>query len=60
MGRCKVAIIGGGPKGIYGFERLTAWLKIHPSSQKPRSIFLTDRIHLGQVKTTGLSSRPIC
>lgn len=34
MGRCKVAIIGGGPKGIYGFERLTAWLKIHPSSQK--------------------------
>lgn len=34
MGRCKVAIIGGGPKGIYGFERLTAWLKIHPPSEK--------------------------
>lgn len=30
----KVAIIGGGPKGIYGFERLTAWLKIHPPSEK--------------------------
>ena len=28
----KVAIIGGGPKGIYGFERLAAWLKIHPPS----------------------------
>ena len=26
----KVAIIGGGPKGIFGFERLTAWLKIYP------------------------------
>ena len=30
----KVAIIGGGPKGIYGFERLAAWLKIHPPSEK--------------------------
>lgn len=30
----KVAIIGGGPKGIYGFERLTAWLKIHPPSER--------------------------
>lgn len=38
MGRCKiirkVAIIGGGPKGIFGFERLTAWLKIHPPSER--------------------------
>lgn len=34
MERCKVAIIGGGPKGIYGFERLAAWLKIHPPSEK--------------------------
>lgn len=38
MGRCKiirkVAIIGGGPKGIYGFERLTAWLKIQPPSER--------------------------
>jgi hypothetical protein len=30
----KVAIIGGGPKGIYGFERLTAWLKIYPPSER--------------------------
>lgn len=30
----KVAIIGGGPKGIYGFERLTAWLKINPPSDR--------------------------
>ena len=30
----KVAIIGGGPKGIYGFERLTAWLKMNPPSGK--------------------------
>lgn len=30
----KIAIIGGGPKGIYGFERLVAWLKIHPPSEK--------------------------
>lgn len=30
----KVAIIGGGPKGIYGFERLTAWLKVHPPSER--------------------------
>lgn len=29
----KIAIIGGGPKGIYGFERLTAWLKIYPPSE---------------------------
>ena len=28
----KVAIIGGGPKGIYGFERLAAWLKVCPPS----------------------------
>lgn len=38
MGECKtiqkVAIIGGGPKGIYGFERLTSWLKIHPPTEK--------------------------
>lgn len=30
----KVAIIGGGPKGIYGFERLTAWLKICTPSER--------------------------
>jgi len=30
----KVAIIGGGPKGIYGFERLTACLKVHPPSKR--------------------------
>ncbi|REL32908.1 hypothetical protein DYD21_13905 [Rhodohalobacter sp. SW132] len=30
----KVAIIGGGPKGIYGFERLAAWLKVCPPSEK--------------------------
>ena len=30
----KVAIIGGGPKGLYGFERLTAWLNIHSPSEK--------------------------
>ena len=30
----KVAIIGGGPKGLYGFERLTAWLKVHPPSEQ--------------------------
>ncbi|MEX2351366.1 MAG: FAD/NAD(P)-binding protein [Balneolaceae bacterium] len=30
----KVAIIGGGPKGIYGFERLAAWLKIQPPSER--------------------------
>ena len=30
----KVAIIGGGPKGIYGFERLTAWLKICPPLER--------------------------
>ncbi len=26
----KIAIIGGGPKGIYGFERLAAWFKVNP------------------------------
>ena len=30
----KVAIIGGGPKGTYGFERLTAWFKIQPPSER--------------------------
>lgn len=30
----KVAIIGGGPKGIYGFERLTAWLKAKPPFER--------------------------
>ena len=30
----KIAIIGGGPKGIFGFERLSAWLKAHPPSVK--------------------------
>lgn len=30
----RVAIIGGGPKGIYGFERLTAWLKINPPMER--------------------------
>lgn len=28
----KIAIIGGGPKGIYGFERLAAWFKVNPPS----------------------------
>lgn len=30
MGRCKIAIIGGGPKGMYGFERLAAWFAVNP------------------------------
>ena len=38
MGDCKtirkVAIIGGGPKGLYGFERLAAWLTINPPSER--------------------------
>ena len=40
----KVAIIGGGPKGIYGFERLTAWLKIHPPSKRTE-IHIFNRSH---------------
>ncbi len=30
----KVAIIGGGPKGTYGFERLTAWLNLYPPAER--------------------------
>lgn len=30
----KIAIIGGGPKGIYGFERLAAWFKVNPPSKE--------------------------
>ncbi|MCC5906336.1 MAG: FAD/NAD(P)-binding protein [Balneolaceae bacterium] len=30
----KVAIIGGGPKGIYAFERLAAWFKVKPPSER--------------------------
>lgn len=30
----RVAIIGGGPKGIYGFERLAAWFKVNPPSER--------------------------
>lgn len=30
----KIAIIGGGPKGIYGFERLVAWFNVNPPSEK--------------------------
>ena len=29
----KIAIVGGGPKGMYGFERLSAWLKMYPPSE---------------------------
>lgn len=29
---CKIAIIGGGPKGMYGFERLAAQFKANPPS----------------------------
>lgn len=30
----KVAIVGGGPKGLYAFERLSAQLKAHPPADK--------------------------
>ncbi len=30
----KIAIIGGGPKGLYGFERLAAQFKAHPPSDR--------------------------
>ncbi len=30
----KIAIIGGGPKGIYGFERLAAWFKVNPPTER--------------------------
>jgi hypothetical protein len=30
----KIAIIGGGPKGIYGFERLAAWFNVNPPSER--------------------------
>lgn len=46
----KVAIIGGGPKGIYGFERLAAWLKLHrPSARAEIHIFnRTDSFGAGE------------
>ena len=30
----RIAIIGGGPKGLYGFERLTAWLNLYPPPER--------------------------
>ncbi|MCP1673595.1 hypothetical protein J2T57_000694 [Natronocella acetinitrilica] len=30
----KVAILGGGPKGLYGFERLAAWLNANQPSER--------------------------
>ncbi|NOK57528.1 MAG: 2,3-diaminopropionate biosynthesis protein SbnA [Chloroflexi bacterium AL-W] len=38
----RIAIIGGGPKGIYGFERLAAQFKQHPPSE-PVKIHIFNR-----------------
>lgn len=43
----KVAIIGGGPKGMYGFERLAALLKAHPVERKVEIHVYDKSAHFG-------------